>query len=75
MYWFFSTCHYSGDILILRTKYGSLIKTNKMLIYNFGIKDMGEANVNLGMKIYRIPDGIILILSQTDFVDKMIERF
>lgn len=44
-----------------------------MLTYNLDMKDVGEANIILGIKISRTPDGITL--SQTNYVDKVIERF
>ena len=37
------------------------------------MKDLGVADVILGIKIIRIPDGISL--SQSHYMDKMIERF
>jgi len=44
-----------------------------MLSNNFDTKDLGNADVILGIKIKRIPDGISI--SQSHYVDKMIERF
>jgi len=47
--------------------------TKRMLSNNFDMKDLGVADVILGIKITRTPDGISL--SQSHYVDKMIERF
>jgi len=44
-----------------------------MLSINFEMKDFRVADVILGIKIIRTPDGISL--SQSHYVDKMIERF
>ena len=44
-----------------------------MLSNNFDMKDMWVADVILGIKITGIPDEISL--SQSHYVDKMIERF
>ena len=47
--------------------------TKRMLSNNFDMKDLRVADVSLGVKITRSPDGITL--SQYHYVDKMIERF
>ena len=44
-----------------------------MLSNNFDMKDLGIADVILGIKITRTRDEISL--SQSHYVDKMIERF
>ena len=44
-----------------------------MLFNNFDMKDLRVADVILGIKIKRTPDGINL--SQSHYVDKMIKRF
>ena len=44
-----------------------------MLSINFEMQDFRVADVILGIKIIRTPDGISL--SQSHYVDKMIERF
>ena len=44
-----------------------------MLSNNFDMKDLRVADVILGIKITRKPDGISL--SQSHYVEKMIERF
>lgn len=43
------------------------------LASNFNKKDMGEVNVNLGIKITNIYDG--LMLSQEHYVEKLLKRF
>ena len=44
-----------------------------MLSNNFDMKDLGVADIILEIKITRTPDGINL--SQSHYVNKMIERF
>ena len=53
-------CLYVDDMLILGTTMDVINKTKKMLTNNFDMKDMGEADVILGMKISRTPNGITL---------------
>ena len=49
------------------------VDTKRMLFNSFDMKDLRVADVILGIKITRIPDGISL--SQSHYVEKMIERF
>jgi len=60
-------------MLILETNIDVIKSTQQMLSNNFDMKNLGVADVILGMKITRTPDGISL--SQSHYVDKMIERF
>ena len=60
-------------MLILGTNIEIIKSTKRMLPNNFNMKDLGIADVILGIKITRTPDGISL--SQSHYVDKMIERF
>ena len=66
-------CLYIDNMLILRTNIEAIKSTKQMLSNNFDMKDLGVADVILGIKIIRTPDGISL--SQSHYVDKMIERF
>ena len=61
------------DMLILGTNIEIIKSTKRMLSNSFDMKDLGVADVILGIKITRTPDGISL--SQSHYVDKMIERF
>ena len=64
---------YVDDMLILGTNI-EIIKSTKIILSNsFDMKDLGVADVILGIKIIRTQDGINL--SQSHYVDKMIERF
>jgi len=59
--------------LILGTNIEVIKSTKRILSNNFDMKDLRVADVILGIKITRTPHGITL--SQSHYVDKMIERF
>ena len=59
--------------MILGTNIEIIKSTKRMLSNNFDMKDMRVADVILRIKITRTPDRINL--SQSHYVDKMIERF
>ena len=60
-------------MLILGTNIEIIKSTKKILSNNFDMKDLGVDDVILGIKITRTPDGTSL--SQSHYVDKMLERF
>jgi len=66
-------CLYADDMLILGTNIGVFKFTKRILSNNFDMKDLGIADVILEIKITRILDWINL--SQSYYMDKMIERF
>ena len=66
-------CLYVDDILIVGSNDKMVKSTKDMLNSKFDMKDMGLADVILGVKITRISDG--LVLSQTHYVDKILEKF
>ena len=66
-------CLYVDDMLILGTNINVIKSTKRMLSNNFDMKNLRVADIILGIKITRTPDGISL--SQSHCVDKMIERF
>ena len=66
-------CLYVDDMLILGTNIEVIKSTKRILSNNFDMKDLGIADVTLRIKITRTSDGITL--SQSHYVDKMIERF
>ena len=53
-------CLYVDDMLILETNIEIIKSIKKLLSNNFDMKDLGVADVILGIKITRIPDGISL---------------
>ena len=66
-------CLYVDDMLILGTNIEIIKSTKRMLSNSFDMKDLRAADVTLEIKITRTPDGINL--SESHYVDKMIERF
>ena len=56
-----TVCLYVDGMLILGTNIEVIKSTKRMLYNNFDMKDLGVANVILGIKITRTPDGISLI--------------
>ncbi|KAH9781527.1 hypothetical protein KPL71_008509 [Citrus sinensis] len=66
-------CLYVDDMLILSPNLGTINETKWMLASNFDMKDMGEADVILGIKITKTSDSFRL--SQEHYVEKMLRRF
>ena len=66
-------CLYVDDILIVGSNDRMIQSTKHMLNSRFDMKDMGLADLILGIKIIRRPDG--LVLSQSHYVDKILEKF
>nr|GEW94876.1 zinc finger, CCHC-type [Tanacetum cinerariifolium] len=63
-------CLYVDDMLIVGSNDKMIKSTKDMLKSKFDMKDMGLANVILGIKIIRTHNG--LVLSQTHYVDKIL---
>ncbi|GJY87796.1 retrovirus-related pol polyprotein from transposon TNT 1-94 [Tanacetum coccineum] len=66
-------CLYVDDMLIVGSNDKMIRSTKDMLKSRFDMKDIGLANVILGVKITRTQNG--LLLSQTHFVDKILEKY
>ena len=66
-------CLYVDDMLIVGSNDKIINSTKKMLNSKFDTKDMGLADVILGIKISRNTNG--LVLSQSHYVDKILEKF
>ncbi|XP_075473366.1 uncharacterized protein LOC142504375 [Primulina tabacum] len=64
---------YVDDMLIMGSNHELIINTKNMLKRSFDMKHLGLCDIILGIKISRIPEGIIL--SQTHYVEKVLERF
>ena len=62
-------CLYVDDMLIFRTDVQVVINTKSFLRSKFDMKDLGEAEVILGIKITRILNG--LNLSQEHYIEKI----
>ena len=66
-------CLYVDDILIVGSDDKMIKSTKNMLNSRFNMKDIRLADVILEIKITRISDE--LILSQSHYVDKILEKF
>ena len=66
-------CLYVDDMLISSPCKETINETKRMLALNFDMKDMGKANVILGIKVTRVSDG--LRLSQKHYVEKFLKKF
>ena len=66
-------CLYVDDMLIFGTNLKQVEDTKNFLSNNFAMKDMGEANVILGIKILRDKDGITL--TQSHYIEKVLKKF
>ncbi|KAK6160742.1 hypothetical protein DH2020_004123 [Rehmannia glutinosa] len=64
---------YVDDLLIMGSSHDTIMETKRMLKRNFDMKDMGTADVILGIKISRTLDRIIL--SQSHYVEKLLKKF
>ena len=66
-------CLYVDDILFFGTNIDAINKTKSFLSQNFDMKDLGEADVILNIKLIKGENGIIL--SQSHYMDKVLTRF
>jgi hypothetical protein len=66
-------CLYVDDILIFRTNIDVINEVKSFLSNNFDIKDLGEANVILNIKLIKDESGITLL--QFHYVEMVLSRF
>ncbi|GJS43886.1 zinc finger, CCHC-type containing protein [Tanacetum coccineum] len=66
-------CLYVDDMLIFGTDQNQVEKTKKFLPLRFSMKDIGEADVILGIKIKRENKGIII--TQYHYIEKILKKF
>nr|GFA50237.1 zinc finger, CCHC-type [Tanacetum cinerariifolium] len=66
-------CLYVDDMLIFVTHQNQVDKTKKFLSSRFSMKDMGEADVILGIKIKRENKGIVI--TQSHYIEKIRKKF
>ena len=66
---------YVDDILLIGNDVGAISSVKVLLSSQFDIKDLGEANFILGIKIWRDRKNKMLDLSQARYIDKVLERF
>ncbi|GKC72971.1 zinc finger, CCHC-type containing protein, partial [Tanacetum coccineum] len=66
-------CLYVDDMLIFGTDQDQVNKTKEFLSSNFDMKDLGEAEVILGIRIKRGNNGISI--SQSHYIKKILTKF
>ncbi|GJQ93505.1 zinc finger, CCHC-type containing protein [Tanacetum coccineum] len=66
-------CLYVDDMLIFGTDQNQVDKTKKFLSSRFSMKDMGEADVILGIKINVENKGIVI--TQSHYIEKILKKF
>ena len=66
-------CLYVDDLLILGNNNAIIKSTKDMLSSRFDMKDLGLADVILGVKILKTSEGYVL--SQSHYVAKILEKF
>ena len=66
---------YVDDILLPGNDMDSIVTTKKWLSFTFEMKDMGGANIVLGVKITRDHSKKLLSLFQGTYIQKILERF
>jgi hypothetical protein len=67
-------CLYVDDILIFGTSLDVIKEVKDFLSNNFEMKDLGEADVILNIKLKREGNGGVTLL-QSHFVEKVLSRF
>jgi hypothetical protein len=66
-------CLYVDDILIFRTDIDVIKEVKSFLFQNFDMKDLGEADVILNIKLSKTDNGMTLM--QSHYVEKVLSHF
>ena len=66
-------CLYVDDILVFSTSIEQVEMTKEFLSSSFSMKDLGEADVILSIKIIKHNGG--LMLNQSHYIEKILKRF
>jgi len=66
-------CLYVDDMLIFGSNLHIINDVKSMLNANFDMKDLGEADVILGIKITRTENGIFL--DQSHYIEKILKKY
>ena len=66
---------YVDDILLIENDVRVMSPVKVWLSSQFDMKDLGEANFILGIKLWRDRKNRIFGLSQSRYIDKILERF
>ena len=64
-------CLYVDDMIIFGSNNDIIRATKKMLTKHFDMKDMGIANIILGVEISKTSDG--LVFSQSHYIEQYLE--
>jgi hypothetical protein len=67
-------CFYVDDILIFGTNLNLIKEVKEFLSQNFEMKDLGEANVILNIKLVKKGDGGVTFV-QSRYVEKVLSHF
>jgi hypothetical protein len=67
-------CLYVDEILIFGSSFKVIEEVKKFLSSNFEMKDLGEADVFLNIKLLREGDGGVTLL-QSHYMEKVLSRF
>ena len=66
---------YVDDVLLIGNDIPMLTSVKAWLSLKFSMKDLGEATFILGIKIYRDRSRMLLGISQSTYIDKVLKRF
>lgn len=66
-------CLYVDNMLIMSKNMADINATKRMLASKFDMKDLGVADVILGIRIHKTPQG--LALSQSHYIEKVLNKF
>ena len=66
-------CLYVDDMLIMSKEIDDINATKRMLSSKFDMKDLGVADLILGVRINKTPQG--LELSQSHYIEKVLDKF
>ena len=66
---------YVDGILLIGNDVGVMSLVNIWLLSQFDMNDLGKANYNLGIKLWRDRKNRMLGLSQARYIDKILARF
>ena len=66
-------CLYVDDMLIVSNNIKGIVETKRFLSSTFKIKDLGQVDTILGIKVKRNSGGYVL--SQTHYIEKVLEKF
>ena len=66
-------CLYIHDILLFDNNLRIVNETKSFLSRKFKMKDMGEENIILGLRLTRSAEGITI--SQSYYIEKVLEKF